>query len=354
MKIINISLIILTLWGVIRGYSPDHRKENTPARENPQTIITPVLGTRIQFGTNLVYTASFATAWQQLRNEILREDVILQVSLPLTDALNQAAPPSLDPEHSLAMAGFVEDGIIEEIAGACQQKFGQVPDLEPYGDLKSNIICYSRLSKQIRFTHPFEKYDQPFPFLSGNRQWDVSCFGAWVVKEEPGHMEMARQVTILDYADKNDFIISLGNPGSSDKIILAQLSPASTLEGTIELVNQRIRKGHPEPLAPGDRLVIPEISLHSDHSYSELTGKHLANKSYEQYFFAAAIQHTDFELNESGASVDSDATIVLKKGPMPMILVINRPFLVLMKETGQKNPYLAVWIANGEFLHASE
>lgn len=353
MKIINISLIILTLWGIIRGYSPDP-KEKTPAQENPQTIITPVLSIPIQTGTNLVYTASFAIAWQQLRNEILREDVILQEPLPLADALNQTDPPSLDPSHSLAMAGIVEDGIIEEITEACQQRFGQVPDLEPYGDMESNIICYSRLSKQIRFAHPFRKYDQPFPFLSDDNQWAVQCFGAWVVQNEPGDLEMARQVTILDYVDKDDFILSLSNPGSSDKIILAQLSPASTLEETIGLVNQRIRSGTPEILAPGDRLVIPEISLHSDHSYSELIGKHLANRRYEKYFFAAALQHTDFELNESGASVDSDATIALKKGPMPMILVVDRPFLVLMKEAGQKNPYLAVWIANGEFLHISE
>jgi hypothetical protein len=202
MKIITISLIILTLWGVIRGYSPD-KKENTPGIENPQTIVTPVLNTPILPGTNLVYTASFATAWQQLRNKILQEDVILQEPLPLADALNQADPPDLDPELSLAMAGFVRDGIIAGIADECRRKFGQVPDLEPYNDLESNIICYSRLSKQIRFAHPFEKYDQPFPFLSGNDQWDVKCFGSWVVREEPGPMEMARQVTILDYVDNH-------------------------------------------------------------------------------------------------------------------------------------------------------
>ncbi len=353
MKTINISIALLTLWGCSQGFSSD-QKQDPPVRENPQTIITPVLNTSIQPGANLVYTASFATAWQQLKNEILQEDVILQDPLPLADALNQSAPAPLDPEHSLAMAGFVKDGIIEDITDASQRQFGHDPDLEAYGDLASNIICYSRFSKQIRFKQPFEKYDQPFPFFFSGNQRDVKCFGVWVVKEEPAHMEMARQVTILDYVDKNDFIISLSNPGENDKIILAQLLPGSTLKETIDLVNQRIKNGNPEPLAPGDWLIIPEISLQSSHSYSELMGKHLVNKGYEQYFFAAALQHTDFELNESGASADSDATIVLKKGPMPVILMINRPFLILMKEIGQKNPYLAVWIANGEFLNTSK
>jgi hypothetical protein len=103
-------------------------------------------------------------------------------------------------------------------------------------------------------------------------------------------------------------------------------------------------------LVTNDRLVIPKLKLNISREYAELYGKRLLNKGFEDYFFAAAAQTVSLELNERGASADSEAKLILKKGPGPRTMIVNRPFLLMMRERGSERPYLAVWIENPDHL----
>ena len=81
-----------------------------------------------------------------------------------------------------------------------------------------------------------------------------------------------------------------------------------------------------------------------------MLGKFLANKGLEDYFFALADQSISFSLDEKGVATTTEARLFLKKGPCDNLYLFDRPFLVYMKEKNSSEPYLAIWLADAEFL----
>jgi hypothetical protein len=65
-------------------------------------------------------------------------------------------------------------------------------------------------------------------------------------------------------------------------------------------------------------------------------------------------------LNESGARLESEAAIAVENGheppppPPPRNFVLDRPFLIYLKERTAEQPYLAIWVANAELMERRE
>jgi len=319
-------------------------------RAYKQTVLTPHLKVRIGESDNVVYTSSFHMAWKMLQNKILKEEVKTAQNIPLVGYLNSSQPAKIDEKHSVNMAGFVSDGIASEIDRAMLNKFNRTVDLSDYTDRPSNIICYSFFKKALLFKTKFETFGQPFPFYSGGNQSDVECFGIWNAGKSEQHQGIRELVKVIDFQGTHDFIVSIGNPDDNDELIVAVLKPEETLSGMVETVFKRKNNTSPSNLEDGDRLIIPKVIVDISKKYMELYGVHLKNKGFEDYFFAEAIHDVNFTLNESGAFADSEAKLVLKKGPGPRTMMVNRPFLLMMREKKTDAPYLAVWIANPELL----
>lgn len=319
------------------------------AQQYQNTTVTPHINVVINESENYIYTSSFLLAWKMLENDILRSNVRVKENIPLVNQLNNSKPASINEQHSVNLAGFVKSGIDIKITNELKRKFGKTIDLLEYTDDPSNIICYSYFDKKIKFKTKFESFEQLFPFFSGGKPYDVKCFGIWTVGTSLHHKGIRELVKVYD-RDMKDFIISVSNPDENDEIIIAAITPSQTLSKTIEKTIARIKKSEPTPLVENDRLVIPLVTIIANKKYSELYGVHLANKGFESYFFAEAMQDINFELNESGAFADSEAKIILKKGPGPRTMMINRPFLLMMMEKTADAPYLAAWIANPELL----
>jgi hypothetical protein len=299
---------------------------------------------------NIVYSASFAGAWESLKSDILREEVRLGETLKLVEELNLSASYLPVQEHSLNLSGFVAEGIIEKIESQMQKRFDKIVDLSEFGDIPTNIVCYSYFEKEIKFDTPLEKFDSPFPFFYSNKSVEVECFGIWTAGRSAYHMKLRELIKILYHYSPTEFIVSFNNRGEPDEIIIALIEPGETLRETIALVNRKIRSSKSESLVNNDRLVIPKLKLNISREYTELYGKRLLNKGFEDYFFTAAAQTVSLELNERGASADSEAKLILKKGPGPRTMIVNRPFLLMMRERGSERPYLAVWIENPDHL----
>lgn len=326
---------------------PSHQASE---REYKQTVLTPHLKVRIGESDNVVYTSSFHMAWKMLQNKILKEEVKTAHHIPLAEYLNNSQPAVIDERHSVSISGFVSDGVISEINDALRNKFNSSVELSEYSDKPSNIICYSFFKKALIFKTKFETFSQPFPFYSEGNQYDVECFGIWTAGRSEQHQGIRELVKVIDFHNTADFIVSIGNPGDKDELIIAVVKPDETLNRTVEAVFERIKYSVSSELVDNDRLVIPKVMLGISQKYTELYGVHLKNKGFEDYFFAEAMHDVNFTLNESGAFADSEAKLVLKKGPGPRTMMINRPFLLMMREKTADAPYLAVWIVNPELL----
>ena len=103
-----------------------------------------------------------------------------------------------------------------------------------------------------------------------------------------------------------------------------------------------------------DVLMIPYIKVQDEINYDELCGRFIKGT---QWYIRQALQTIDFELNNYGGSVKSEALIeALRQG----ILNINREyifdddFILYLKESDKEKPYFALKVDNSDVLVSSD
>ncbi len=342
------NLVLILLISILITFS--YQNCNAQQRTYERTQVIPYLSEKIDPVQNIVYANSFLSAWGQLK-DVLGGDIRLKQQIYLEKYLNEYAIKSANDENYVAMGGFVKNGIIEKINKELKSKFRlQQTNLNVYKDKSDVIICYAYFQKKLKFDTEFQSLNKPYPFYYNGKQTKVECFGINSNIDNSYKRNLLKQVEIIDYRNNRDFIIRLKGRNQDEEIILAKVDLGKTLEITIDNIKEKIRNSKWENLKNDDVLIIPKIDFSIEHSYKLLLGKHLANKGFEDYFFDRAEQNIKFELNESGASVASQAEIVLKKGRGPRYLLFDKPFLLIMKSKSEEKPYFALWIADPEFL----
>jgi len=318
-----------------------------PEKE-PGVFVIAHLNEKIPSNSNIVYAPTFRASWTILKNEIIGADKIeTDPPLSLTAALNRNPFNVPDNNDWLAMAGFVEKGILKEINKAMQKKFGiSETGLDKHID-DEGIVCYSYLNKALKFAQTFETLSWDFPGSDGSQT--VECFG--VSKGEgKDKADMREQVSINDYRNPDDFIIRITSEGQGKEIILAKMPWGGTMSGMIKEINERINLPAIDKLSEADELVIPKIEFDVEHSYDELQGVFLKNKGFEDYFFSRAVQKISFTLDESGAEARATGEIILKKGPRNRLYIFDKPFMVILRDTNSSEPGLVVWVNNIDIL----
>jgi hypothetical protein len=330
------------------------------SRQLHGTVVTPHLETGLSREQNLLWCGSFQLAWNEACSAI-GEPLRFDNQPAMADSLNKAtfSKRDLDPKSYVAVAAFVRDDPHGQIAAQLAEKFqGQAaPQHLPSKDLAprpQDLIAYSYLFKNLEFPTPFERIDQPITF---DRE-RVMCFG---IGEEykTGHLEMLKQLVILDYKHEDDFVIELETNSTLDRVILAKIQPADNLAQTIERVLQRTSNSEPTVASLGDVLKIPKLNFDITCRYGELEGRHLlsANPTVaKDLLLLAALQNTRFQLDEQGVRLKSESHIVFGCGgpppapPTRHTMVFDKPFLLMLQMNGAETPYFALWVGNSELL----
>jgi hypothetical protein len=284
---------------------------------------------------------------------MIKEEIRLRDEPVCVSHLNKAfsSKEDISEEDCLAMAGFGKDRIIEKINAALKNRFGvEAPrileKLKP-----KDIMVYAYLNKNLKFKYVFESLELPIEFESNGQINQVKAFGIRRFAWSEEHKNIAKQVSVVDYRDDDDFIIILTSELFEDEIILAKITPSSTLLKTIEAVEGRIKQGETIEMDERDKLQIPKFNFDITHSYNELIGKFFKNKKFEEYYITEALQNIRFKLDEKGALLESESRIGGQIiSPRPKYLIFDKPFLLIMKEKNGTYPYFAVWIDNAELM----
>jgi len=323
------------------------------SKELEQTIVTPHMEVEVKGDKNILYCLAFQLAWNDLKENMIKEDIRLRDEPLCVDHLNKALSSKEDISENdcVAMAGFGKDRIIEKINSALKEKFGNeapqiLEKLKP-----KDIMVYAYLYKNLKFKYVFEPLESPIEFESNGQINHVRAFGIRRFSGTQEHENLAKQVSVIDYRDDDDFIIILTSESFEDEIILAKITPASTLLKTIQAVERRINEAEPIEMRNRDTLQIPKFNFDITHSYNELIGKFFRNRDFEEYFITEALQNIRFRLDEKGALLKSEARIRGKPiSPRPKFLIFDKPFLLLMKEKNGTHPYFAAWVDNAELM----
>jgi hypothetical protein len=338
------------------------------ANSAKQTLIMPHLEKKLTPGENQIYCATFQLAWDELRKAYGGDSIALDPPHGTVAHLNRGLFPrtSLAPQCYLAMIGSVE-----EIQAEMAKRFPQAtPNLTPTPALDPGFTCYAYLEKRLPFDEEFDSLDKPILF--GSDKEPVNGFGLRPTEKNraTGGAVLESQVEVLDYVNDDDFILRLSSVGpQQDRILLARVQPAETLQQTLDAVLARIEQPHPHHtrhhLETVDTLKIPIVLFNYMRVYDELQGCEIytepapGRRQSTGGTISSARQMIQFRLDETGGLLISDAEIQVigdfgdpepPPPPKPRHFIFDQPFLMVLQEKGATTPYLVAWIANAEVM----
>lgn len=313
------------------------------------TIVAAVLAQPLGTKKNVLWCATLQVAWDELTRK-LGKTIRMKDAPPAVAALNNhiVASSDLDPNSFVAFAGTNTGANRAKVRKSLLEKFHDtaVPRLLNALDEKHYLFMYAYLLKSLPFVMPFQRSDLPFVF-DNTLVASWNCFYSY---ESP-----AKQVTVCDYRNPDDFVLTVATASTEDVLVLAKVPPATTLLETTEAVERRIKDTFDHP-SGSDYLVVPVLDFDLIRHYNELCGHHFLLGGREtDLSFDFVDQIVRFKLDETGAYLESEVFGGVLGGelelpPPPRSFVFDKPFLVMIQRKNSLRPYFALWVANAELM----
>lgn len=293
---------------------------------------------------NYVWGGAMNLAWNDLNENILHEKLKLnstkKEALEIMDKFNDSpfTKNDLDDSSYYIKSGYGQK-TIDLINKESKEKFPS----KSFGDLSLNlspkdIIAYAYFLKEVEYLVEFSKKDVDF------KNEKVKGFYA----DNSGERD---NIEILKYWDNNKFIISLKLKDNKDKLILAKGFDMDNPENIVIEINKYKETSN---LVAGDKFEMPELHMDHNREYSALIGEELANSKFTDYFISAMQEKIKFDMDNKGARVENEAFVGLSWGasppddpnPNPKLLILDKPFWVIMKRADSNNPYFILGVKN--------
>lgn len=308
------SIVITSMLGYLcyeKTKNIETSKTLTIAEESLKTKTYGVLNVPME-KNNMIWCGTFQLAWNELRDNIIKEDIKFTTEENLSSELNKKAfiKDYINDKDYIAMVGYNKDGIVEKINKSLKDKFNEGGKWKVEAQLENpeDILAYSFLKKNIEFKYAFEEIKDGLDFNGAK----VKAFGICDTKDEEIRCKLDKQVKILYYENDDNYIVSFKGKIENDEIILAKIPSKDTLNSTL---NYALSNSNKEiELSDSDILKVPMFEFNIKKKFKELENKPLANKGFTDYSIVSAIQRIDFSLTEKGAQLKSKAEIVMSKG----------------------------------------
>lgn len=318
------------------------------------TVVTPAADSPLSAGKNTIFCSAFQIAWNSLVNDILKGRVELSGEAPdYVGTLNSlvADKPLVKASACVGMAGYGGGGILEKINGALREKFGETAPVVSENLRPDDMIAYAYLLKDLKFASEFEALKEPLVF--GEAKLDSFGIKSFDPSSEK-HRELSRQVEILYYG-RDGFAVRFNSRSADEEIVLSTLPAKGSLAAAYVALAEKIGREKARKLSARDTLKVPKIGFDIVNTYAGLVGKKLMNKGFEKYFITKALQGVKFSFNEKGASLASEARIVMTKNgsshhAKPREMIARPPFFLYLKEKSAASPYLMVYFSDEELL----
>lgn len=321
----------------------------TPFTQPEKTMIVPSLAEPITTDQNLLWCATLQLAWNKLL-DLAGGPIAMENEPPVVTLLNQQKTLNLalDDASYLAKAGFAMPDMLQEIEQTHQQKFPEQPfPSELQGLPHGSLMAYAYLFKTLPFEWAFTRFTKPFNYQGT----PVASFGlAQYMNGHPTDDNLARQVSVLDYQDGDDFMLELHTSSRDDRLILAKMPPADTLQATLDHALNRLEHAQPTAMQNLETIIVPVIDLNRTRQFPELCDRNISAPSTEisGKAFSLVEQRIQFRLDETGAVLESKSVFVSAMPPRKF--VFDKPFLVMLIRQDASTPYFVLWVNNADVL----
>ena len=318
--------------------------------------ITPTYTSKLStMDSNKVWVGTFNLVWNDFMNDVVKGKIeFVDGESELANELNKQSfkEDQLSENSYFKIHGqAVGEDLKNKIKTGIKQKFNEDSKLIERIDWNDSngYVLYAMLKKEFEFLEPFSTAMGSMEFKNSENR--VKCFGV----DSSNKPEASKNVEILFYNSENDFAIKLKTKDGEEVILYKTTGENKSFEENYnEIKKQQSNYSGKNTFEKEDILRIPFIKVNDEINYDELCGREIKNS---KYYIKQAIQTIDFELNNVGGSVKSEAVIdsstkawVDKKRKM----IFDSDFILYLKEENKEQPYFALKVDNTEVLVADE
>lgn len=333
----------------------NNKTENVKENKNSENL-TENTDTKLLKGNtgsfdqgNYVYGAAMNLAWNEMKDNILHETPKFNTTdsetLGLISVFNSAPFTKKDLDEK---SYYVKSGFGQKTVTTINQESKQKFPSKSFSDLDlelnpQDFIAYAYFLKEVEYLEPFTTDEVTF------NDEQVKGFYADTLSQK-------ENVEVLQYSDQDHFIVKINLKDNSDEIFLAKGFDMNDPADAVEKINMDNKNGLPS-LGKNDIFKIPEVHLDYARKYDQLLGLSFQNKGFEDYAIKEMVEKIKFDINNKGARVENEAVIaaptsaVATKEPTERkLIVLDKPFWVVMKRTDSQNPYFILGINNSSLL----
>ena len=302
---------------------------------------------------NKVWCGTFNLVWNDFMNDVVKGNVEFRDGeSELANELNkqsfkvdQLSENSYFKIHGQAMG----EDLKNKIQNGIKQKFNEDSNLIDRIDWNDSngYVLYAMLKKEFNFLEPFSTAMGSMTF--NNSEPRIKCFGV----DSSNNPIASKNVEVLFYNSEDDFAIKLKTKEGEEVILYKTTGENKSFEENYkEIKKQQINYSGKNTFEENDILRIPFIKVNDEINYDELCGREIKNSNY---YIKQALQTIDFELNNVGGSVKSEAVIDATQKAWTeksRKMIFDSDFILYLKEESKEQPYFALKVDNTDILLA--
>jgi len=331
-------------------------KENNIVIPNSTTRETDVAITmKSNINGNAIWCSTFQLLWKEFQHNMLennfsynKENVSIKDLISSNNEIEE-----LDEKDFYKAVGKATVEFKEKIENDIKEKFNEQSDI--LKDLifdedadTNNILLYAMLKKDFPFKYEFEDLGTD---MFGKLQPNVEYFGMDSYSKNAKFFK--QQVRVLFYNNANDFAIMIRSQ-TGINVVLYRNGENKNFTETFSDVLTKTSKNKNYELNSEDRIKIPKLQIDIKKSFEELVDeKFIKNSDKNIYTIQKALQTINFELNEKGGKVKSEAALevrfesaVFRTYEDTRYFEFNDTFYMFLLEGSKQKPYLAARISD--------
>lgn len=344
-----ITVMILIIIGAICFWIQTEPIVKEDKRKDPtNTKISVVTSLEDELLYNTVWCGTFNLIWNDFKNDIVKQNIILNPQLVMVENLNKGTfnTSQISEDSYYKVYGHMTKELKEEIEKAIKEKFHEKTDILDDFDWENvqpnDYFLYAMLKKEFEFKYEFTELENS---TFGKKYENVKYFG---INEDT--KELVRdQVTVLYYNSKEDFAIKLLTK-TNDEVIIVRGNDAKNFKKMYEDITKREKEyDGSRNFSKKDTLKIPNISFNIKREFKELENKHFFLPNGEKYFIDMAMQTIQFDLDKKGGKIKSEAGMANLAGEISdesREFLVDDEFTIFLKEKDKDLPYFASKIGN--------
>ena len=319
-----------------------------------KTEMTPTFTSKISsIDINKVWIGTFNLVWNDFMNDVIGGKIEFEDGYSeLADELNKQSftEKQLNPNSYFKKHGTATLDLKTQIENGIKEKFNEnskVLNKVEWGNPYAYVL-YAMMKKEFN-------YLERFPTLKDNTFGDskekVKYFGI----EPDTSQEASKNVEILFYNSKEDFAIKLKTKENEEVYLYKTTGENKSFEECYqEMIEKQEKYDGNKKWNENDILNIPFIKISDEINYDELCGRMIKETNW---YIRQAIQTIDFELNNYGGSVKSEALIEALQNAIyenGREFIYNNDFILYLKEESKEKPYFALKVDNIDVLVSAE